>query len=343
MRITLADISKQIGVSTATISRVINNEKNVTQETKKTVEEALKACNYQYRPRSKTAETRNTDAILIIAGQITNPITISYIDGIREVLTPLSKKIFISISDYSGQAEMNYLQYAKDNGFAGVFMLNVIENDKLIKLLQSMSAPVILVNRYLRSMDVDVVTIDNYRCGYMATQYLIEHGHKRIAHIAGPQNSITCQNRTLGYMDAMESAGIPVTKDSIYYGDRTYNSGFEIGTRIAKLPADKRCTGFFSTSGLMADGFIDALTNNGIKVPDDISVICNDDSSRESRGKAKVTCVEPDQHKMGVAAAELFLDKLKTPNSSPKRITYPPILSEHGSVKTIAPEEPATN
>lgn len=338
MRITLADVSKQIGISTATISRVINNEKNVTEETRKKVEEALKACNYQYRPRSKTSETRNNDTILIIAGQISNPITVSYIDGIREVLAPMAKKIFISISDYSEQAEINSLQYAKDNGFAGVFMLNVIENDQLIKLLRSMTSPVILVNRYLRSMDIDVVTIDNYRCGYMATRYLIDHGHRKIAHIAGPQNSITCQNRTLGFQDSMETAGLPIGKESIYFGDRTYNSGYEIGAKIAKLPPDKRCTGFFSTSGLMADGFIDGLESNGIKVPDDISVICNDDSSRENRGRAKVTCVEPDHHNMGSAAAELFLEKLKTPNCLPKRITYPPILSEHGSVKKLDQE-----
>ena len=80
----------------------------------------------------------------------------------------------------------------------------------LISLLQDYPLPVVLVNRYLKALDLDVVTVDNYRCGYLATTYLQQKGHTKIAHIAGPESSITCQNRCRGYMDAMRDADLPV-------------------------------------------------------------------------------------------------------------------------------------
>lgn len=333
---TLTELSKKIGVSTATISRVINNENNVSEETKKLVEDAIKAHDYQYKQRKRTGICKNADTVLIIAGQVTNPITLQYIDGIRETLEPEKKMVFIAVSDYSEGKELEYLRYAKETGIAGIFMLNIMESDQMVRLLKSLAVPVILVNRYLRSMDTDLVTIDNYRCGYMSTRYLIDQGHRHIANLAGPVNtSITCQNRTQGYLDAMHGAGLPVGDDSIFYGDRSYQSGYGFGEKVAHMKPEERFTGIYCISGKMADGLADALKANGLSIPDDISLICNDDSNREYVRKEKITCVEPNHHSIGVAAGELFLDRMKNPDASPKRIVYPPVLSDYGSVRKL--------
>ncbi len=332
---TLSDIAKQIGVSTATISRVINNESHITPETRQLVEEALKANNYKRRPRRKSVASKNANTVLIIAGQITNPITVAYIDGIQEALQPHEKRIFISLTDYSETTEIDYLKYARDNGFAGIFLLNVMECDELIRLLGTINVPVILVNRNLRSMDIDIVMVDNYRYGYMATQYLIQHGHKNIAHLAGPKSSITCYNRTRGYIDAMELAGLPISSSSIFYGDRHYKSGYEFGKVISAMDEKDRFTGVFCTTGLMATGMIDALCSKGIRIPEDISVICNDDPGKTISQEVEITTVENDPHVMGVAAAELFLERLKAPKKPPKRIIYPPELTERNSVRSL--------
>lgn len=335
MKKTLSDIAKQIGLSTATISRVIHNEENVTEKTRQMVLEALSANGYTYRARRRSVESRNADTVLIIAGQITNPITVSYIDGIRETLISSGKRVLISLSDYSETVETDSIQYAKSRGFAGIFMLNAMECDNLIKLLKSIDIPVILVNRYLRSMDNDVVMVDNYRCGYVATEYLIQHGHRNIAHLAGPTSSITCTNRTLGYMDAMKNAGLHIPANGIYYADRTFDDGYSFGMKIIEMDPAERFSAVYCTAGLMADGMLEALRINNINVPQDISVICNDVSHKLHPQQIKLTSVEQDPHTMGVAAAMLYLDRLKNPNLPIKHIIYPPILTEQKSVRDI--------
>lgn len=330
---TLLEISKEIGVSTATISRVLNGEDCVSPETRDKVLCAVKESGYQKRPRRRSAELRNNGTVLVIAGQLHNPITLGFIDGIRQRLAKEGMRTVISLSDYETSTECDALKYAAKNGFSGIFMLNAIESKRLVDLISEIKTPIIFVNRFLRSVDTDVVTVDNYRCGYLATEYLIERGHRRIAHIAGPAISVTCRDRTQGYLDAMREHGIKIDKSYLFYGDRRYTSGCDFGKQIIEMPPEKRFTAVFSTTGLMAAGMVDALRGYGIRVPDDISVICNDDYSRDYMPcPIDFTTFEQEPNLMGKTAAELLLERIVSPDQAPKRMVFPPVLTEHNSV-----------
>lgn len=330
---TLLEISKEIGVSTATISRVLNGEDCVSPETREKVLSAVEASGYEKRPRRRSAELRNKGTALIIAGQLHNPIILGFIDGIRQRLAKEGMRTVISLSDYESLSECDALKYASKNGFSGIFLLNAIESKMLINLIGEIKTPLIFVNRFLHSVDTDVVTVDNYRCGYLATAYLIARGHRRIAHIAGPTTSVTCRDRTQGYLDAMREHGIKTDQNFVFYGDRRYKSGCEFGTRIAEMPQEKRFTAVFSTTGLMAAGMVDTLRGYGIRIPDDISVICNDDYSRDYMPcPIDFTTYEQNPIQMGTTAAELLLERIAMPENAPKKLVFPPVLTEHNSV-----------
>jgi DNA-binding LacI/PurR family transcriptional regulator len=330
---TLLEISKEIGVSTATISRVLTGEDCVSPETRDKVLLAVKESGYEKRPRRRSAELRGSGTVLVIAGQLHNPIILGFIDGIRQRLAKEGMRTVISLSDYDTSAECDALKYASKNGFSGIFLLNAIESKKLVSLIPDIKTPMIFVNRFLRSADTDVVTVDNYRCGYLATEYLIQRGHRCIAHIAGPTTSVTCRDRTQGYLDAMREHGISIDKSFIFYGDRRYKSGCEFGAQIVSMPPEKRFSAVFSTTGLMAAGMVDTLRGYGIRVPDDISVICNDDYSRDYMPcPIDFTTFEQDPILMGTTAAELLLERISLPTSAPKRMVFPPVLIEHNSV-----------
>ena len=330
---TLLEISKEIGVSTATISRVLTGEDCVSPETRELVLRALEESGYKKRARRRSAELRNESTVLIIAGQLHNPIILGFIDGIRQRLAREGMRTVISLSDYDTTVECDALKYAGGNGFSGIFMLNAIESKKLVSLIPDIKTPIVFVNRFLHSLDTDVVTVDNYRCGYLATEYLIQRGHRRIAHIAGPGTSVTCRDRTQGYLDAMKEHGIKIDRSFLFYGDRRYKSGCEFGAEIVAMPQEKRFTAVFSTTGLMAAGMVDALRADGIRVPDDISVICNDDYSRDYMPcPIDFTTFEQDPIMMGTTAAELLLDRIKDPTGAPRRMVFPPVLTEHNSV-----------
>jgi DNA-binding LacI/PurR family transcriptional regulator len=330
---TLLEISKEIGVSTATISRVLTGEDCVSPETRDKVLLAVKESGYEKRPRRRSAELRGSGTVLVVAGQLHNPIILGFIDGILQRLAKEGMRTVISLSDYDTSTECDALKYASKNGFSGIFLLNAIESKKLVSLIPDIKTPMIFVNRFLRSADTDVVTVDNYRCGYLATEYLIQRGHRCIAHIAGPTTSVTCRDRTQGYLDAMREHGISIDKSFIFYGDRRYKSGCEFGAQIVSMPPEKRFSAVFSTTGLMAAGMVDTLRGYGIRVPDDISVVCNDDYSRDYMPcPIDFTTFEQDPILMGTTAAELLLERISSPTSAPKRMVFPPVLIEHNSV-----------
>lgn len=226
---TLAELSKRIGVSTATISRVLNDDGSVSAATKEKILHDLEAYGYQKRPRRKSSLVQNSDTALALIGKLTNPIAVAFLNGIHESLQAKGKRLLISVTDYDGVQELDALQYANRNGYCGVFLLNAVENPALISLLQDYPLPVVLVNRYLKALDLDVVTVDNYRCGYLATTYLQQKGHTKIAHIAGPESSITCQNRCRGIWMPCAMQTCPVI---------VYIAGIEL-TRVAMRLAHK--------------------------------------------------------------------------------------------------------
>ena len=329
---TLAELSKEIHLSTATISRVLNGEDCVSPETRERVLAAVAAAEYEKRPRRKSVALHNTRTVMIIAAQLQNPITLGFIDGIRQRLKDEKMRTVISLSDYDTATECDALRYAVSNGFSGVFMLNAVENKRLVELVSTTRTPIIFVNRYLHAVDTDVVTVDNYRCGYLATEYLIRKGHRRIAHIAGPSTSVTCRDRTRGYLDAMREHGIEIDQSYVFYGDRRYTSGCRFGAEIVAMPKEKRFTAVFSTTGLMAAGMVDALRAEGLRVPDHISVVCNDDYSRDYMPcPIDFTTFEQDPIMMGRTAAQLLLDRIASPDDAPKRMVFPPMLKEYNS------------
>ncbi len=335
MKVTLNDIAKQTGISSATISRVLTNSGYVKPETKALIENALIQSGYRHTPRRKAMPQEISEIILVITGDITSNVYTSNIKGITREIENLGLKVFIVNSDYSSDKEEEYLKFAFRNHFAGVIMLNPVETAGLVQALRSSHCPVVMVNRYLRALDTDTVCIDNFRGGYMSTDYLIQRGHRRIAHLGGPKNSIACQERLRGYSDAMQIAGLPMTDDSVFHGDLQYESGLQFGRQICSMDKGTRFTAIYSANDIMATGLVDAFFEAGFSVPDDFSITCSDNTLNAVKSRVKLTTVAHDPVEMGISAAQLLLSRLDNPNSKTEKIVYAPILTERSSVKPV--------
>lgn len=333
MGITFADLAKETGLSTATISRVLSGKECVDPHTKELVLNATKKFNYVYRRRARSVTS--TNMVLVLAGQLSNPVTVAYAEGIRQTLTPKGFNVLLSVTDYSETEDIRFLDYAKNVRSDGVFFLNVVETHELGERIKNMDCPVIFVNRMLRSFNADSVTVDNFRCGYIAVEYLIKKGHQRIAHLAGPKESLTCRQRNEGFCGAMKEYGLQITENSIYYGNRDYESGTIFGNYVAAMPNQQRFTGIYCTNGMMARGLHDALEEHGLRVPDDISIICSDIQEISCSLTKKLTTVEYPPYEMGMQAAKLFLDRLQDPEETPRHVSFLPRLIELKSVRHL--------
>ena len=160
-------------------------------------------------------------------------------------------------------------------------------------------------------------------------------GHKKIAHLGGPKNSITCQERLRGFNDAMQYAGLGVPSGCIFYGDLQYESGLAFGRKICSMDKEDRFTAVYCANDIMATGLVDAFFEAGFSVPDDLSITCSDNTFNAVKGRVKLTSVAHDPVEMGISAAQLLLTRMENPNSKTERIVYAPILTERSSVKQI--------
>ena len=327
-------IADELGLSTATVSRALNGDMHVTPQTRQRVFECAGDC--RPRKRRSSAEARSGKTAMIIAAKLTNPITLGFIDGLRTSLKEMGIRTVITLTDYISGAEYDAVDYAASNGYCGIFLLNAIENPRLISLIKRIKTPVILVNRILKDMETDTVAINNYLCGYLAVKYLQKRGHRIIGHIAGPSTSITCSDRTRGYLDAMAEAGID-GESLIYYGDRSWDAGAAYAGVLLKTDARVRPTAVFSTTGLMAAGMVATLRGEGMRVPEQLSVIINDDYSKSYMPyPIDFTCYGQDPILMGKTAAGLLSRHIDSGNSAegvaPERIILDPVLTEYSSV-----------
>lgn len=327
--ITIKDIAKTCGVSSATVSRALSGNAYVKPETHKRIMECAEALGYKY---SNPVNKRNLK-IMLIVGDISNHFYISIIKAIENKLNCEGYKLAIFNSNYEPAQEEEYVRFAYSDGYNGIIMITAIETLELIELLKKNTCPIVLVNRFIRSMDLNSVCIDNHRGGYMATTYLIKKGHKKIAHMAGPRNSTASQDRLFGFQNAMNDAGLTVDKDAIFYGNLLRDSGYRFAEHYLNKLRDY--TAVFFANDICAAGFIEIIIQHGIRVPDDLSIICFDDSTAAVGGLINLTSVSRDPNSMGAAAAELMLARLQNTNTQPHKLVFPPVLNERDSVKEI--------
>ena len=195
--VTQKQIAEMAGVSFATVSRALTHSAKVRPDTLQRIRSAMQALGVNNCDDFFLGRSTLSKMVLVIVGDIATEFFANIVIGISDVLSAQGYSMVLCNSRYDSKVEMERLQSAQDCGYAGIIMITAMETHELVTFLQSAAIPIVLVNRYIRTLDIDVVRIDNYRGGYMAAQYLLEKGHRHIAHLAGPRNSAAPQDRLL--------------------------------------------------------------------------------------------------------------------------------------------------
>lgn len=331
--VTIKDIAQECGVSSATVSRALSGSSIVKSATQKKIIDCAKEMGYTYDGQKHTAPSK----IMIISGDISNQFYVGIIKGANHLFMQEGYKAACFYSDYSTSSEEDYVRFAFDDNYDGILMITASETEALSSLLKNSACPVVLVNRYIRSMDLDVVCIDNHRGGYLAASYLIQAGHKKIAHLTGPQNSTASQDRLIGFRSAMADAGLDCPEKAIFTGDLMKSSGVSFAEYYMKNLRDY--TAVFCANDICAAALLETLEKYDIHVPDDLSIICFDDSTAAVSGTVELTTVSRDPYTMGTAAAELMLEALRSRHHLPRKLVFPPVLHERNSVKFLVPKK----
>lgn len=340
MGITIKELSEISGYSQSTISRVITNKGNVKKETRQDIEQLLRKYDYRTNIMELRASGKIRSTVMVIVGDLHNWYYMEMISELNKILKAHEYTPMIGFSDNDQQLQNEYVQKAYDENYAGIIFLNVVDGEDLKGLLTRKKCPVVFLNRNVKSMDMDTICTDNYKGGYLATSYLIEMGHRKIVHLTGTMYSATTFERMRGYEEAMKAAKLPVTNSNIYYGNLKSDSGYEFGVDYVKKGLD--FTAVFCGNDLMAMGFMEAMRDFGINIPEDVSVICYDDTPLVANGRIRMTTVGVEPSRMAKGAVELLLGKINGEEQDARTILYSPHLSQRDSVKKRNENTPLT-
>jgi len=323
MAATIYDVAKKAGVSIATVSRVINNSDAVSERTRQQVQQAIKELKYAPNMIASALTKKSTLTLGLLIPDISNPFFSELARGVEDASNDFGFNIIMCNTDYSLEKEATYISLLKQKSVDGFIISTAYYNDEnIIKLLKE-NVPLILLGRDIedsKGYPIDVVGSNNVKGGYIATKHLIDLGHEKIACLLGPRQIKVNLERKIGYLKALEEAGLKAYDEIIIHGDFKLEFGYKKTIEIFKGPI--KPTAFFAANDLTALGVIKAIKNLGLSVPDDISVIGYDNTILAEITDPPLTTINQQMRKMGYRATELLIKRIKDERSPGEKIVF---------------------
>jgi LacI family transcriptional regulator len=334
---TIRKIAEKAKVSIATVSRALNNDPKVTEETKKLILRIANELNYKPNIVARNFAKKTSNIIGLILPDITDEFFSELIKGVDEV-TYQHNYFTMVISSHRYLQLENTLSSVLRNGLLGGLILLVPNISTSLKnILSQTKIPFVLISGGMNTTNYDVVSVDNYQGAYDITNYLIKKcGYKKIAHITGPVDNDDAKIRVKAFKDACLENDISLPKNFIVEGDFTRDSGLKSGMELMSLKNKPEV--IFAANDMMALGCYDAAFKKGLNIPDDIAVVGFDDIFVSQYLNPPLTTVRAQIEDEGKKAAELLIEKIKTKNSvniQPKKIKIATELVIRNSIKII--------
>lgn len=325
MSTTIKDIARMCNVSTTTVSKVINNKcQNISKDTIDRINRVIKEVNYQPSIVARSLTTKRTNTIALMVPDICNPFFPELARGVEDECNNREYSLFLCNTDGSIKKERQYIDLFVNRSVDGIIFStqNNEEYCEKFKEFLDNKFPFVFFERYVDSLaQVPGVYVDNIYGGYLATKHLLELGHKKIAFISGPMNTTNAKLRYEGYKKALEERHLKIDKRIIRIGDYKTIGGYnETNYLLKNLRND--FSAIFASNDLMALGSYQAMKENGVKVPEDISLVGFDNISFPTALEPKITTVEIPAYDMGVAVAGMIIDIINNKKIEDSKITY---------------------
>ncbi|KMY58097.1 LacI family DNA-binding transcriptional regulator [Geobacillus stearothermophilus] len=316
----IKDVAKRANVSTATVSRVLRNTGNVTEETRQRVLEAIEALNYQPNVLGRYLRRMETETVLVVVPDITNPFFSKVLRGIEAVALKHGYQVLLGDTQNDARLEEQYLNVLPQRQVDGMIFLTARIRKELMEEM-ARQFPIVLACEYLEGTDIPTVSIDNISSARKATEHLIRLGHCRIAHLSGPMNIILSRDRLRGYQQALAQHELEADAALVQEGDFTYESGYHLTLKLLAL--EKPPTAIFAANDEMAIGAIKAVRHRGGRVPDDVAVVGFDDIQMASIFEPSLTTIAQPMFEIGQKAMELLLALIEGTSARRRQLVLP--------------------
>jgi LacI family transcriptional regulator len=331
MPITLKELAARAQVHPSTISRVANHDPKlrIAPPTRLRIEALLRETEYRPNGVARGLKLRQTLVLAVVIPDITNPFFAALFRGVEDAASPRGYNVLLCNTDGSPSRQRSHLQSLHARRVDGVIMASSFLKDPTVRWLRHQGIPYVLVNRFSDQGHDAFVGSNDLVGGRLATEHLIELGHRRIGHLAGKPTVSTGIMRRRGYLAALAGHGLTADPQLVVESGYTEDGGAHAAERLLALP--DRPTAIFAVTDMTAVGAFGVARRLGLRIPEELAIVGYNDIPLATRMVPALTTMHVPIHDFGAAAARLLLEQIETGEPSQRRVIFNPELIIRGS------------
>lgn len=330
---TIKDVARLAGVSTTTVSHVMNKTRFVAENTVKKVEAAVEELNYAPSAVARSLKSNSTRTIGMLVTKSTNPFFAEVVHGVEECCYKHGYTLILCNTEGNLTKQRDYLRMLTEKRVDGLLVMCSDLNKELVSLLKkNHELPMVVMAWGTQDLNTDCIQDNAKQGGYIATQHFIDNGHTKIACITGPMDKITCQMRLEGFRQALHDANIKERPEWIIEADFECHLAVDATKKL--IEKEDRPTAIFCFNDIMALAAISTLHQAGLRIPEDISIIGYDNIELAHFFSPPLTTVHQPKNRLGKTAIKRLLERIANKESKQHIFEMHPVLISRHSVKT---------
>lgn len=324
--VTITDVAKRVGVSVATISRYLSG---FTVRNEEEIRDAIVELNYRPSAAARNLKSGRTGIIAIVVPDVTNPFFAAIVEGAESAVGGDRMILLVNTAGVREREEKALSQLF--GRVDGIILVPATEDQEGISFFSKLGLPIVFVDRVTHEKELfSTVLSDNVKGAKLAVQSLIGHGHSRIAMISGPLRSTPGKTRADGYRQSMKAAKLPIEDGYFLESDFSEEGGYQSMETLLQLPYPP--TAVFTANNLMTIGALRALRDNGVRTPEDISIIGFDDLECAELINPPISVIARDARLQGAIAMASMIKHLdEVGGAEPEHSMVDVQLVERGS------------
>ena len=334
----ITDIAKIAGVGVGTVSRVINNHPDVSEKTRAKVKKVIKEHNYVPNNSARLLKMNNTKNICVFVRGIYNPFFSEIIDYIRKEISKAGYFMILQQEDYKNEIDeiRSMVAIAKENKLKGMISLGAQLYDIENELIKDIDIPIVFTSaNRLNGKNAEkfsTISIENTYSAYMGVEHLISKGHKKIAILLGNENDKGIGNaRFEGYLKALSDNDIKLNDEYVIYGEFNYKDAYDSTSKLLKK--DKNITAIFAISDIMAVGAAKAITDNNLKIGEDIALLGFDGMEVTKYYSPSISTIEQPKELLAKESINLLLDLINGKSQNKHIVIDTNLIERESSIK----------
>lgn len=324
MPVTIHDVAREAGVSHTTVSRALNNKGELSPDTRARILAVAERLHYVPSAVAQALSSGATKTLGLIITNSASPVYAAVVRAIEGAAHAVGYGLLLCNSAGSQDQALRCLAMLRSKQVDGLILAPTQTDRRDIDALYRSGIPFVLLLRHFPDLPTDYVIMDNPEAGRLATDHLLQRGHRRIAHVAGPAHISSAQGRLAGYQQALEARGIAYDARLVRHAPFTMEGGYQAARELLNQP--ERPTAIFAATDMQAVGVLKATRELGLTIPDELALVGGDDIELAAYLEVPLTSFSQASDEIGMQVVEILMARIGGDRDGVKQVLLKPQL-----------------